>query len=81
MSQSEHVSFVARFVHDMQIKKHFIQMCHVKSTTGHELEEVVMALLSENWLNAENIRGQGYDSAANMSASYKGLRARIQRQN
>ncbi len=40
-----------------------------------------MALLSENGLNAENIRGQGYDGAANMSASYKGLQARLQRQN
>ncbi len=40
-----------------------------------------MALLSENGLNVENIRGQGYDGAANMSTSYKGLQARIQRQN
>ncbi len=40
-----------------------------------------MALLSENGLNVANIRGQGYDGAANMSASYKGLHARIQRQN
>jgi len=29
-----------------------------------------MSLLSENGLNAENIWGQGYDSAANMNASY-----------
>lgn len=40
-----------------------------------------MTLLSENGLNAENIRRQGYDGAANMSASYKGLQARIQSQN
>ncbi len=40
-----------------------------------------MALLSENGMNIANIRGQGYDGAANMSASYKGLQARIQRQN
>ncbi len=81
VSHSEQVSFVVRFVHELQIKKRFIQVCHVKSTTGQDLEEVVMALLSENGLNAENIRGQGYDGAANMSASYKGLQARIQRQN
>ncbi len=81
VSHSEQVSFVVRFVHDMQIKERFIQVCQVKSTTGQDLEEVVMALLSENGLNAENIRGQGYDGAANMSASYKGLQARLQRQN
>ncbi len=81
MSHSEQVSFVVRFVHDMQIKECFIQVCHVKSTTSQDLEEVVMALLSENGLNAENIWGQGYDGAAKMSATYKGLQARIQRQN
>lgn len=56
-------------------------MCHVKSTSGKDLEEVVMTLLSENRLNAENIQGQGYDGTANMSASYKGLQAKIQSQN
>ncbi len=70
MSHSEQVSFVVWFVHDMQLKKRFIQVCHVKSTTSQDLEEVVMVLLSENGLNAENIWGQGYDGAANMSASY-----------
>ncbi len=48
VSHSEQVSFVVRFVHDMQIKERFIQVCQVKSTTGQDLEEVVMALLSEN---------------------------------
>lgn len=75
MSHSEQVSFVVRFAHDMQIKERFIQVCHVKSTTGQDLEEVVMAHLSEN------IRGQGYDGAANLRASYKGLQATMQRQN
>lgn len=73
VSHSEQVSFVVRFVHDFQIKERFIQVCHVKSTSGKDLEEVVMTLLSENGLNAENIQGQGYDCAVNMSASYKGL--------
>ncbi len=77
MSHSEQVSFVVWFVHYIC----FIQVCQVKSTTGQDLEEVVMALLSENGLNVANIWGQGYDGAANMSASYKGLQARIQRQN
>jgi len=45
-------------------------VCQVKSTCGKALWEVVMSLLSENGLNAENIWGQGYDSAANMNASY-----------
>ncbi len=72
MSHSEQVSFVVWFVHYIC----FIQVCQVKSTTGQDLEEVVMALLSENGLKVANIWGQGYDGAANMSASYKGLQAR-----
>jgi len=81
VSHSEQVLFVVRFVHDIQINERFIQLCHVKSTTGKDLEEVVLTLWSENGLNAENIRGQGYDCPFNMSASYKGLQARIQSQN
>ncbi len=32
-------------------------------------------------MKIENIRGQGYDGAANMSGHYKGLQSRILRQN
>lgn len=56
-------------------------MCNVQSTSGDALDSVVMALLAENGLKIENLRGQGYDGAANMSGCYKGLQSRILKQN
>lgn len=54
----------------MQIKERFIEVCNV-DTAGQEL------LLQKNGLELKNMYGQGYDGAANMSGTYKGLRARI----
>lgn len=65
----------------MTIKEHFIQLCDAQSTTGEQLENLVMNLLKENQLKVEDIRGQGYEGAANMSGPYKGLQSRIQKQN
>lgn len=73
--------FVVRYVHDMTIKERFIQLCDVQSTTGEQLENLVMNLLKENQLKVKDIRGQCYDGAANMSGPYKGLQSRIQKQN
>lgn len=81
VSHTEQVSFVVRYVHNMKIKERFIQVCNVHSTSGDALENLVMTLLEENDLKIENIRGQGYDGAANMSGHYKGLQSRILRQN
>ncbi len=77
VSHTEQVSFVARYVHSMKIKEHFIHVCDVHSTSRNALENLVMALLEENDLKIDNIWRQGYDWAANMSGLYKGLQSRI----
>lgn len=61
VSHAEQVSFVVRYVHNMKIKERFIQVCNVHSTSRDALENLVMALLEENDLKIDNIRGQGYD--------------------
>jgi len=80
VSHKEQVSFVVCYVSDMEIKERFLQVCTVESTTGKELENVVISLLQENGLDLKN-RGQGYDGAANMSGMYKGLQSRIRTHN
>ena len=75
-AHTEQVSFVIRYVHNMQIKECFPQVC-----SGDALEKVVIALLEENDLKLENIQGQGYDGAANMSGCFKGLQSRILKRN
>ncbi|XP_032414769.1 zinc finger MYM-type protein 1-like isoform X2 [Xiphophorus hellerii] len=81
VSHMEQVSFVVRYVHNMQIKERFIQVCNIQSTSGEALENLVLDVLKENNLKMDNIRGQGYDGAANMRGHYKGLQARILRHN
>lgn len=79
VSHTEQVSFVVRYVHNMEIKERFLQVCNVESTTGDALEKLLIALLKENNLKIDNIRVQGYDGAANMSGRFKGLQSRIQK--
>ena len=40
-----------------------------------------MSMLNTNNLNIDDMRGQGYDGAANMSGIYNGLQSRLHRQN
>ena len=54
----------------MDAKERFLQVCNV-STTGEEMEKTVLDLLQRNDLQIENVRGQGYDGAANMSGQYQ----------
>ncbi|XP_064101731.1 zinc finger MYM-type protein 1-like [Macrobrachium nipponense] len=81
VSHTEQVSFVVRYVHDLKIKERFIQVFNVQSTTGEALEKEVISMLNTNNLNIDDMRGQGYDGAANMSGIYNGLQSRLQRQN
>ena len=81
VSHVEQVSFVVRFVHQMEIKERFLQVCDVSGTTAKELGDVVMTVLEENGLKVEDIRGQGYDGAANISGGYSGLQSRIKSHN
>lgn len=81
VSHVEQVCFVVRYVHDMTIKERFIQLCDIQSTTGEELENIVLYILKENQLKVDYICGQSYDGAANMSRPYKELQSRIVQQN
>jgi len=81
VSHCEQVSFVVRYVFEMDVKERFLQVCNVSRTTGEEMEKTVLDLLQSNDLEIENMRGQGYDGAANMSGQYKGLQSRILQHN
>ena len=81
VSHTEQDSFVVRYVYDFKIKNRFIQVSNVQSTTGEALEKEVISMLNTNNLSIDDMRGQGYDRAANMSGIYNGLQSRLQRQN
>ena len=79
VSHTEQASSVVSYIHEFEIKKRFLQVCNVDSTTGEELERVVTTLLEQNGLKIEDIVGQRYDGAANMRGQYRGLQARIRK--
>lgn len=46
----EQVLFVVRYLHHIEIRERFIEMCIVDTTTGQELENAVLSLLLKNGL-------------------------------
>ena len=80
-SHVKQMSFVVSFFPQMQINERFFQVCDVTGTTAKSFENVVVTLPEENGLKVKDVRGQGYDGAANMSGSYKGLQPQIQSHN
>ena len=61
-----------------KIKEKFIGFSECKSTTGENLANAFISNIREAGLDIQNIRGQGYDGAANMSGCHRGVKTRIQ---
>jgi Domain of unknown function (DUF4371) len=61
------MTLVLRFVDkEGLIKEQFLNMVHVRDTTALTLKNSICIILSDNNLNVQDIRGQGYDGASNM---------------
>ena len=61
-----------------KIKEKFIGFSECESTTGENLANAFISNIREAGLDIQNIRGQGYDGAANMSGCHRGVKTRIQ---
>ncbi|XP_028079332.1 zinc finger MYM-type protein 1-like [Camellia sinensis] len=73
-SKREQMAIVLRFVDKYGfIKERFFDIVHVLNTTSATLKEKICIVLSRHNLGVQNIRGQGYDGASNMSAEWTGL--------
>ena len=53
----------------------------VEQTDAQTLVNTIEEVLTKHNLRIENIRGQGYDGAANMSGQYSGVQSRIASKN
>lgn len=75
----EHLAICVRFV-DAQsnIREEFLTFLQLERITGKHLSDAILNFLRENSLSVENIRGQGYDGASNMSSGRVGVQALIQ---
>ena len=59
------------------IQERFLDVIHVTDTTALTLKKAICKVLSDNNLNVQDIRGQGYDGASNMRGEWNGLKALI----
>ncbi|XP_075666079.1 uncharacterized protein LOC142635914 [Castanea sativa] len=59
------------------VKEHFFGLIHVVDTTALTLKKGIYSLLSQRYLDIQNIRGQRYDGASNMRGMWNGLQALI----
>ncbi|XP_059441896.1 uncharacterized protein LOC132174221 [Corylus avellana] len=53
----------------------FFDIVQVKDTSALTLKDKISDVLSQNCLDIQSIRGQGYDGASNMCGEWKGLQA------
>ena len=75
ISRHEQVSFVLRFVTNLgKVQERFIGVVKVDKCT---LIKTVEDIFDKHGLNFENLCGQCYDGASNMSGQYSGLQRRI----
>lgn len=74
-SKKEQLTICVRYV-DLQafiIREEFLGFVEMKSTTAKAITDTLLQELTNMGLSLENLRGQGYDGAANMSGSFKGI--------
>jgi hypothetical protein len=70
----EHMAIVLRFVDkDGFIQERFFDIVQVKDTSALTLNDKISDVLSQNCLDIQSIRGQGYDGVSNMRGEWKGL--------
>jgi hypothetical protein len=75
-SMKEQMAIVLRFVDkDGFIQERFFDIVQVKDTSALTLKDKISDVLSQNCLDIQSIRGQGYDGASNMRGEWKGLQA------
>ena len=76
---TEHLAICARFIDQSNdIQEEFLAFIGIDRITGAEIADAIMKFLQDNDVPIENMRGQGYDGASNMSSDRVGVQARIQ---
>ena len=79
-NNTEHLALCVRFVDkEYSIREEFLTFIPLQRITGEQIAETILNFLGENNIDAENIRGQGYDGASNMSSDRLGVQARIRK--
>ena len=85
ISHNDQMTQIIRYVvikdDTVQILESFIDFIQFKGKTAEEITKVILQKLSEDGLNIEDCRGQGYDNAATMAGIHNGVQQRIRNVN
>uniref|UniRef100_A0A8R7THM1 TTF-type domain-containing protein n=1 Tax=Triticum urartu TaxID=4572 RepID=A0A8R7THM1_TRIUA len=82
VSDKEQMAVVLRYLDKCGlVQEKFVGVVHVEETTASYLKSCIDLLFSQLGLNLEQVRGQGYDGASNMSGEFNGLQAKIMNEN
>jgi len=77
-SVKEQVSISVRIANESyEAEEYFLGHYETTSTTGESLEIIITDALQRFGFSMDDLRGQCYDGAANMSGQFKGVQARI----
>lgn len=79
VSNKEDLSLVIRYLVEGEIREMFVDFIQVERITGEVLSSAILQWLANHNVSLDNMRGQCYDGAANMSGARTGCRAIIQR--
>lgn len=81
MSVKEQMSLCIRYfdVEENRIREDFISFIEMSSCTGQTIYSEIKTILERLGLDINNVRGQGYDGAANMSGYKEGVQALIKK--
>ncbi|CAM8986812.1 unnamed protein product [Rhodiola kirilowii] len=70
------MTIILRFVNCKGlVRERFFKLVSVVDTCSQTLKDEISRILAKYDLNKENMCGQGYDGASNMSGQFNGLQA------
>ena len=72
VSNTEQMALAIRYFNGKCITEKFISFIECENLSGESIANLIMDTLTKAELNLENLRGQGYDGAGNMSGKVKG---------
>lgn len=81
VSDKEQMAVVLQYVNKSGVlNESFVGVAHVEETTASYLKSSIDFILAKFGLSLNQVRGQGYDGASNMSGEFNGLKAKILRE-
>ena len=77
LSHVDQLAVIVRYVYNGQPYERFLTFIPITNHTAQSLFNTIKKFLTDISLPIENIRGQSYDNAANISGKDSGLQARL----